>query len=314
MPLPALSGLDDAGFLFEGGRAGPLRIEASTGPGAVFDRFFAAYDRAFVLPAEKEDRSGFLRCLALNRDPARARLAARHGPYVEWVLVARGGDDGVVGGANFLCHALPGRDGDAVLAMNLNYVFVAPAHRGRGHLRGLVAASRRLARMSFAAADALPLYLFIELNDPLLMDASAYALDSAVAGIDQFDRVAVWARLGARILDFAYLQPPLSPGQPADTGLMLGLVDPPQPQLDACVLGGHLERFFAISVLKDGDPHADPATAAQLEACAARCEARQAIPLLDPRPRLDALRPLAGRGGTGPGLRARLAAAEAGAS
>src|SRR5690606_33167072 len=105
--------------------------------------------------------------------------------------------------------------------------------------------------MGFSGADGLPLYLFVELNDPLLMDARAYALDSEVAGIDQFDRVAVWARLGARILDFDYVQPPLSPGQSADTGLMLGVVDPPAPRLDACILGGHLERFFAISVLKD---------------------------------------------------------------
>src|SRR5690606_11375482 len=144
-----------------------------------------------------------------------------------------------------------------------------------------------------------------ELNDPLLMDAEAYALDSEVAGIDQFDRVAVWARLGARLLDFDYVQPPLSASQFADTSLMLGVVDPPHPALDACVLGTHLERFFAVSVLKGGDPHADPDTAAQLRACATRCMAGEAIRLLDPMPRLDALRPLAGRGGRGPGLRAR---------
>jgi len=304
MPLPALSGLADAGFQLEGGRGGRLDVEAATGPGAVFDRFFAAYDEAFVLPDEKEGRDGFLECLALNG------AGTIDAPYAEWVLVAsRDGD--VVGGANFFCHALEGRDGSA-LAMNLNYVFVAPAHRGRGHLRDMVAAARRLARMTFAGADALPLYLFIELNDPLLMDAEAYALDSEVAGIDQFDRVAVWARLGARLLDFDYVQPPLSASQSADAGLMLGVVDPPHPALDACVLGTHLERFFAVSVLKGGDPHADPDTAAQLRACATRCMAGEAIRLLDPMPRLDALRPLAGRGGRGPGLRARLAAPGAG--
>lgn len=310
MPLPALSGLDDAGFLLEGGRAGPLRVEAATGPGPVFERFFAAYDRAFVLPDEKENRDGFLQCLALNRGPARERLLQRHGPYAEWVLVAT--DAGaVVGGANFICHALRGHGGWPALAMNLNYVFVAPDHRGRGHLRSLVEACRRLARMSFAGADVLALYLFIELNDPLLMDAGAYALDSEVAGIDQFDRVAVWARLGARLLDFDYVQPPLAPGRSADRGLMLGVVDPPDPRLDACVLGGHLERFFAISVLKDGDPYADPLAATQLHDCARRCADGQPIGLLDPRPSLDALRPLAGRGGNGQGLRTRLAAAAA---
>jgi GNAT superfamily N-acetyltransferase len=305
MPAPVQPGSEDAGFVFEGGHAGPLRIRASTRDGEVFDRFFAAYDQAFVLPDEKEGRAGFLDCLALNHGESHVALQARYGPFAEWVLVAMAGDE-VAGGANFICHAVAGRDGAAVLAMNLNYVFVTPAHRGRGRLRDLVGASRRLAGMSFAGADALPLRMFIELNDPLRMDARAYALDSRVAGIDQFDRVAVWARLGARIVDFPYVQPPLSDGQAADTGLMLGIVDAPGAQLDACVLGGHLERFFAISVLKGGDPQAHPATHAQLQACAARCGSRGGFGLLDPTPHLAALRPLTGQGGHGPGLREHL--------
>src|SRR5690606_39356441 len=112
--------------------------------------------------------------------------------------------------------------------------------------------------------------------------------------IDLARTVVTGALQVARLLDFATGQPPRSASQSADTGLMLGVVDPPHPALDACVLGTHLERFFAVSVLKGGDPHADPDTAAQLRACATRCMAGEAIRLLDPMPRLDALRPLAG--------------------
>lgn len=311
-PPPRLSALADAGFTLDtGARAGTLQVRASTRDGEVFDRFFAAYDGAFVLPDEKEGREGFVECLALNHGQAQARLLERFGPFREWVLVAeRDGD--VVGGANFICHAVAARDGAIVLAMNLNYVFVAPGHRGRGHLRDMVEASRRLARMSFdgVAIEALPLLVFIELNDPLLMSAEDYALDNAIAGVDQFDRVAIWARLGARILDFPYLQPPLSASQAADDGLMLGVVDAGPGALDACVLGRHLERFFAISVLKDGDPRADAATRAQLDRCAQGCAAGGGFALLDPLPHLPALRAAADAArGEVPrrGLRERLA-------
>jgi len=314
-PPPRLSALADAGFALDtGARAGTLQVRASTRDGAVFGRFFAAYDGAFVLPDEKEGREGFVECLALNHGQAQARLLERFGPFREWVLVAeRDGD--VVGGANFICHAVAARDGAIVLAMNLNYVFVAPGHRGRGHLRDMVEASGRLARMSFDgdAIAALPLLVFIELNDPLLMSAEDYALDNAIAGVDQFDRVAIWARLGARILDFPYLQPPLSASQAADEGLMLGVVDAGAGALDACVLGGHLERFFAISVLKDGDPRADAATRAQLDRCAQGCAAGDGFALLDPLPHLPALRAAAdvARGEVPRrGLRERLAGIE----
>ena len=312
-----VSGREDVAFALETGpRAGTLQVRASTRGGEVFERFFAAYDTAFVLPDEKEGFDGFLECLALNHGGAHARLAARFGPFREWVLVAeRDGD--VVGGANFICHPVAARDGSLLLAMNLNYVFVSPAHRGRGHLRDMVEASRALARMSFDGdgVAGLPLLLFIELNDPLRMSAEDYARDSAIAGVDQFDRVAIWARLGARILDFPYLQPPLSAAQAADGGLMLGVLGADGDALDACVLGRHLERFFAISVLKDGDARDNAAAAAQLERCDAACSAGGGFALLDPVPHLAGLRAgasPAGGDGTAPGLRERLAARASG--
>ena len=54
-----------------------LVVDATTDAGnALFDRFFALYDLAFILPSEKEQRSGFVDCLALNHGTAHARLAA----------------------------------------------------------------------------------------------------------------------------------------------------------------------------------------------------------------------------------------------
>lgn len=300
--LPTAAADRHAGFRIEapGAAAGSLAIRVTSRADDVFDRFFAAYDRAFVLPDEKEDREGFLRCLALNQGAVHDRLAARLGPWREWILLAEDGGD-VAGGANFVCHPLPaGRPGGPWrLAMHLNYVFVAAAHRGRGHLRRLLKACGRVAKATFAGVDAPPhgtpvrtpgLLVFFELNDPLRMDPAAYALDSSLAGIDQFDRVGTWGRLGARIVGFPYRQPPLSGRQAPDEALVLGVLGADTPTLDACLLGEHLQRFFAVSVLKGGDPHQDPVARAQLLLCEATCRAGRGFALHDPLPRLDALR------------------------
>ena len=41
--------------------------------------------------------------------------------------------------------------------------------------------------------------LFIEQNDPLRLTAEAYAADSDHSGLDQVDRLAIWARMGAEV-------------------------------------------------------------------------------------------------------------------
>ncbi|WP_230280449.1 hypothetical protein [Croceicoccus sp. Ery15] len=48
---------------------GGLRIRATASPASpIVDEFFEAYERAFVLPDEKEDIAGFRACLAMNED------------------------------------------------------------------------------------------------------------------------------------------------------------------------------------------------------------------------------------------------------
>lgn len=303
-PLPAHRG------------GGELRVRASTHADAVFERFHGAYDRAFVLADEKEDRAGFVECLALNHGDAAAALAARYGPFREWVLVLER-DGALVGGANLLCHLHTDAAGRALgVDQNLNYAFVDAGHRGHGHLHDLVAAVRAVARRSFpdalAGADPVPDRVFMEINDPLRVSDADYAADTAATGLDQFDRVAIWARLGARILDFPYVQPALSAGQAPARDLLMAVLGVTGDDLDACLLQHHLERFFGISVLKGGDPGTNAEAAAQLRACAADCANGRRFALLDPLPRLAQLRAGRGRQGADParGLRERLRAAE----
>ena len=253
------------------------------GEGPVFERFFAGYDRAFVLPEEKEDREGFRACLALNHGAAHERLAAEYGPFRELCVVADDASGAPVGGANLLAarFALPGAE--PVVTVNLNYVYIVPERRGRGHLRRLVRAAGALAAAEFR--DPAEPLIFIEQNDPLRMSAEAYARDSEAAGIDQLDRLRIWARLGARILDFDYVQPALSPGQQPDETLLYALLGGFEGSVSAGLVAAHLRRFFGISVLKGRPLSEDQAATAQLRAL----ERRDEVALLDPRPLLARL-------------------------
>lgn len=273
-----------------------LAIRATDDSGSeAFTTFYEGYDRAFTLPDEKEDRDGFVDCLALNRGPAFRRICSRLGPFRELVMVAET-DGKIVGGANLIIFPLREH---AVVTLNLNYLYVLPGLRGRGLSRGLVGACREMAEWLFPGVG--PVVLFLELNDPLLLTAEQYAQDSAAAGIDQFDRVMIWARLGVRIVGFPYVQPPLSETQHADGKLMLGLLADPAFRLTAGLLADHLERFFAISVLKNGDIETNGLAAAQVR----ECRSLDSIALLDPMPALDRLRQEIGSSGAG--LRERLA-------
>jgi hypothetical protein len=60
----------------------------------------------------------------------------------------------------------------------------------------------------------------------------------------------IWSRLGAQVVDFPYVQPPLSAEQQPDHGLIYAAVDYPGRVISAGLLHDHLESFFAISVGK----------------------------------------------------------------
>jgi hypothetical protein len=265
-----------------------LTLEVTdSGEGPVFDRFFQGYDRAFVLPDEKEDRGGLVECLALNHGEAYRDLKRRYGRFRELCLIARDEAGMVVGGANLIALRLDVAGCPAVTSANLNYVYVEPEARGRGHLRRLFdAISGTVAQFGKALGPPL---VFIEQNDPFAISAEAYRRDSAFTGLDQLDRLRIWARMGARIVDIDYVQPPLSPEQEPDTGLVYAVLGAPGETLPACVVAAHLRMFFGISVLKGAPIGADPTAAALLADLDARCQAGADVALLDPSPLLGAL-------------------------
>ena len=84
-------------------------------------------------------------------------------------------------------------------------------------------------------------------------------------------RIRLWTGLGAKIIDFPYVQPPLSARQSPDGSLLYAVLGAESEPLDACLLHAHLCRFFGISVLKGGDPMANPIAAARSSPSWMRC-------------------------------------------
>ncbi len=239
-----------------------------TADSPVFADFFAGYEKAFVLPEEMEDEDGFRACLDLNHGAARQELEARYGLFREICLTARDpGDGSLVGGANLIAMPNGELDGVPVVTANLNYVFVDGAQRGKGRFKALVQAiSDHVAGMFPdvlpGAPGARPL-IFIEQNDPIAMDDEAYQRDTHFTGMDQFDRLRVWTRAGALMVDMDYVQPPLSPEHPPVDTLILSVLGAGEARaLPARLVRDHLARFFGISVLK-GEPLEANATAAR---------------------------------------------------
>jgi hypothetical protein len=282
-----------------------LQIEASTiASDGVLDQFYQDYDAAFLLPNEKEGRDGFAECLALNAPPTYEALAERFGPFREFVLIARDGVSGPrIGGANFIAFPLrlPEASEANILTLHLNYVFVNSPARRRGYFSRLVRDLPNIALRLLAetiSADLPKAWLeavvraratsrtppqtliYIEQNDPFRMSLEDYALDTKYTGLDQMARVSMWARLGARIVDFPYVQPPLSSDQRADPNLLLAVLGATTAGLEAGLLLGHLERFFGISVLKGAEPYHQPGASQQLRALGSHCSERKFIPLL----------------------------------
>jgi hypothetical protein len=257
-----------------------MAIEATLDPESpVMETFFRHYDAAFVLPDEKEGRDGFIRCLRLNQSPDYEKLSARCGPFREFVLVARDiRSGGVVGGANFIVFPLP--VAAPVLSINLNYIFVAPEWRRQGYFRTLLRAVQHCAAESFNDQAMLPQLVFIEQNDPIQMGDANYRRDTLHSGLDQMDRLLIWAKLGALVLDFPYVQPALSKDQSPDETLSFAVLGSQSGTLSACVLHEHLLRFFGISVLKGEDPALDPAASKQLSTLLTACKEGLSIPLI----------------------------------
>lgn len=257
----------------------------------VLEEFFAGYDRAFVLPDEREELEGFRACLTLN-PLCRHRFGRRHR---ELVLVLNSVEGHLLGGANFLTtYIKEPPPGHPPVAVALNYIYVQHAARGRGLSRLILDAVVRLANRAVGLADdACWPALFIEQNDPLRLTEAEYATDSSHAGIDQIDRLALWSRLGARLIDFPYVQPALSKNQAANDGLLYAVVRFARNEIDAEYFRAHLESFFGISVLKGRAPSEDPDAKAQLMLLAEMAQKGEVVAVRAMEPALTRLRALA---------------------
>lgn len=272
--------------------AAGLRFEVTDLPaGHIVDTFYEGYDAAFILPDEKEPAEGFRRCLALNYAPDYGPLASQYGAFREVVFVASDVASGApVGGGNFivLSHADPSRDsGPACRTIHLSYVYVRPECRRRGYFKRLVTAVDRLATRALPFTAEAASFVFLEQNDPLKMSPEACLEDTLQTGLDQVQRIGVWAHRGARVVDFDYVQPPLSDDHSADETLALCVLRPDLSSIEACIVRNHLRAFFAISVLKGGDPYEAPSARDQLASLDRACVEKRSLRLLDPRPWVD---------------------------
>lgn len=275
-------------------RESDLAIQATDrADDGVLDAFFAAYDRAFVLANEKEQIDGFRDCLALNAGARHAELRARYGPFRELVLVARDDGGAVVGGANLIVLQQPtGAPHGVDFSVNLNYLFVAPAQRGKGRSRTLLAACRHLAgtiAAGWRAETPTRGLFFLEINDPFRLTPEQDKLDSEHAGIDQVARLAYWARMGTTVVDWPYVQPALSADQQDDRTLAYGVLDAGAASVPASLLLWHLERFFAISVLKGSRFESSAAALHQVQRLQEAAAARRDLRLLDLAGAIDGL-------------------------
>ena len=236
----------DTEFVLE--RPDGLAIKASGRTGSqVLLRFFEGYDRAFVLPDEREEIDGFNKCLALN-EPYRRAFGRTH---CELVCTFETQQGDLLGGANFLAIGHASHNVVPSISIALNYIYVEQAARGRGLLRTGIDAVRELALVSLGQDPShSQVAIFIEQNDPFKLTAEEYAEDTRHSGLDQFDRLNIWAKVGARLVDFPYVQPALSVGQNADDGLIYAALNYPFATIDCQFFHDHLESFFRISVLK----------------------------------------------------------------
>lgn len=294
-----------------------LQYRASTsGSDGVLKQFYSGYDVSFILPNEKEEYDGFVECLSLNDEPSYGSLQSRYGAFREYVVTVHASDGAFVGGMNMLILRAPAsRDRRApVLTVNLNYIFVLPDFRNQGFFSKMLSDLPSIACLLFSKTNALSsddteacrspggVLIFIEQNDPYKMSRADYQADTIQTGLDQIDRIGLWARKGAKIVDFAYVQPALTPEQEPDPSLVYAVIGCQEDALHAAQLFHHLEGFFGISVLKGQPLETSVDAVAQLQSLSTASKAGRLVSLMRPKdttlwprpgdgaPRFDSLR------------------------
>lgn len=189
-----------------GNAAGPSFIRLSDRDAATRASLLAryraeVYEPAFPDPDLREDTDYWLRLLAEDPGPPQPRLD---------LILALGADEAILGGVTIEHY----RTADCGL---LTYIAVAPDGRDRGLGKALVAEARR--RLAEWAGKDVPLLAETEIYDEA---EDEHERDEVVLRQNRL------ARLGARLVDFDYVMPPLSAGQ-KPRRLHLMQFDKPEP-------------------------------------------------------------------------------------
>lgn len=221
-------------------------VRACDDTGPVLQQFYRGYDAAFADGDKKESYDGFVECLALNEGASYSHLQAEFGAFRELVAVLEHREGDFAGGVNFASFRL----GSGTFSANVNYLYVSPTFRRRGNLSRLLSSVVRLTQACLGGSNDEPVLIFLEVSDPFAMSDQERLADERVAGMSELDRLAAWASVGAKLIDFPYVQPPLSADQAPDTSLTYAVIGAAGITLAPDILRQHLERFFSISVLK----------------------------------------------------------------
>lgn len=251
------------------------------------DALYQLYCQNFPLSDEQESEENFRRCLELNDVAA---VQAAYGPYHEYYLVIRSWNDErarfdrIVGGLIFGVTSSPQHLSHGFLcSVQAIYLF----RQGDPELKEFLYKNKELVESTLVdlarkacwldrfahmigESTATRVAIFFEANNPSRMAPREIQTDKDLSHIHPALRYRMWLIHGARPLDFAYVQPPLSPKQAAVEYLDLFAVEslPGASEADqrlvtegdatgipGPVLAEHLRHFFCISVLK-GNPEA----------------------------------------------------------
>lgn len=241
--------------------------------------FFSDYENSFIIEEEKETFSWFQECLSLNTGETSKQLTELYGVYKELIIIVRDSTTQErIAGINFVAFW---GESDCITA-NLSYVFVNALYRQKGILKKIMNLLPDFLRWQFApATPPKKVYMFIEQNHPLKMSPENYKRDSEFTGLDQKQRLDIWKKQGAKILDFSYIQPPLSTTQTAEHSLIYSVIGAQESDFDSWLLLIHLKRFFAISVLKGGDIYANTEVTQQFVFLETLAKDKKRVPLCE---------------------------------
>lgn len=229
-----------------------------------FSGLYDFYSTFFCLPDETETLDGFEKVLDLNTDK---NLLEKYGKFEEaWFYLRTKENNEMVAGVNFATYFANTdlrRKQDFCGTVHVTYIFVKNEYRNLGLANYLLELVYEYSRKFMGEAGSI--VYFCEQNAPEMMSATEYFEDNLCALVDQCDRLIWWDKRGYKRLDFNYVQPPLNPGQNPFNNLTLNVKSPFRSEIIGAIVAFHLERFFAIAVLKGSDPINDATFVEQMK-------------------------------------------------